>query len=186
MCPGFPDSDYYGPSAPFRRHQLTVHLPAATLDGCPDGRPRNGSRVHHAPVGGIGAQLFPCSLATGTPQTFPVPHRDDVASRRGFAHSHQSVRACCCPAHIHQVGAGSTLEGVQPLVHSRYASPPRLPDPGRLVVPTRPVVVRAASRPPLHLQRRTALSYTDLPRQTGGGSLHPTWTHGASRRTATT
>jgi hypothetical protein len=83
MCPAFPDSDYYGPSAPFRRHQLTVHLPAATLDGRPDGRPRNGSRVHHVPVGGIGAQLFPCSLVTGTPQTFPVTPETTLPAASG-------------------------------------------------------------------------------------------------------
>ena len=39
------------------------------------------------------------------------------------------------------------LEGVQPPIHSRYTCPPRLPDPGRLAVPTRPGFVRAASRP---------------------------------------
>ena len=81
--------------------------------------------------------------------------------------------AHCCPAHIHQVGAGSTLEGVQPLVHSRYASLSRLPDPGRLAVPTRPVVVRAASRPPLRLLGQAALSFTGLLRQPGEAGLSP-------------
>jgi hypothetical protein len=36
------------------------------------------------------------------------------------------------------------LAGVHPLVHLRYTFPPCLPDPDRLAVPTRPVVVRAA------------------------------------------
>ena len=35
----------------------------------------------------------------------------------------------CYPAQIRQVRAGSTLKRVQPLVHSRYTSLSRLPDP---------------------------------------------------------
>ena len=45
--------------------------------------------------------------------------------------------------HWHPAGAD--------LPTSRYASPPRLPNPSRLMVPTRPGVVRAASRPSPHL-----------------------------------
>jgi hypothetical protein len=69
---GSPVSDYYGGSVPSQRHQPTAGLPTADLAGRRGGRPWEGSRVHHAPVGGGGAQLLPCSLATGTPQTFPV------------------------------------------------------------------------------------------------------------------
>src|SRR3954463_14553703 len=64
MRPAFPASDYYGPSVPFRRHQPTASLPTTR------GRHRDGSHVHHASIDGIGAQLFPCSIATSTPQTF--------------------------------------------------------------------------------------------------------------------
>jgi hypothetical protein len=64
MRPAFPASDYYGPSAPSRRHQPTANLPTT------GGRHRDGSHVHHVSIDGIGAQLFPCSLATSTPQTF--------------------------------------------------------------------------------------------------------------------
>ena len=78
-----------------------------------------------------------------------------------------------CPAHIHQVGAGTTLERVQPLVHFRYTSLPCLPDPSRLVVPTRPGVVRAAFRPPEHLLGQAALSFTGLLRQPGEAGLSP-------------
>jgi hypothetical protein len=92
-----------------------------------------------------------------------------------------SVR--CRPAHIHQVGAGRLLKGVQALVHLRYAFPSCLPDPVRLVVPARPVVVRAASRPPLCFQDQAALSFIALLRQADGGSFQPTRLHGASWRT---
>jgi hypothetical protein len=51
----------------------------------------------------------------------------------------------CCPAHIHQVGAGSDrLRGFDHWFLA-YTFPSCLPSPGRLAVPTRPVVVRAAS-----------------------------------------
>src|ERR1035437_1830305 len=63
------------------------------------------------------------------------------------------------------------LKGVQPLIHFRYTFPSCLPDPSRLVVPTRPVVVRAASRPSLRFQGQAALSFTALLRQVGGGVL---------------
>ena len=62
----------------------------------------------------------------------------------------------CSSAHIHQVGADAALKGVQPLVRSRYTFPSRLPDPGRLAVPTRPVVVGAAPIHALRFQSQTA------------------------------
>jgi len=67
-----------------------------------------------------------------------------------------------------------------------YTFPSCSPDPDHLTVLTRPGFVEAASRPPLHLQGQAASSFTGLLRQSGGGSLHPTRTNGASRRTATT
>ena len=72
MWPAFPSSDYYGPSAPPPGHQQTACLPAAGLAGRQGGGPGGGSHVHHQPVDGGGAQLFPCSLATATPQAFTV------------------------------------------------------------------------------------------------------------------
>ena len=90
MRPAFPASDYYGGSVPSPGHQLTANLPVATLAGRRRGQPEDGSHVHHAPVGRIGAQLFPCSIATPTPQTFNVASRSvsipglGVASR--FVH----------------------------------------------------------------------------------------------------
>jgi len=66
-------------------------------------------------------------------------------------------------------------------VHLRVALPSRLPDPGRLAVPTRPVVVGAASRPHLRPQARTAPSFGGLLRQAEGGALSSPPGHVAPR-----
>jgi hypothetical protein len=49
-----------------------------------------------------------------------------------------------------------------------YGVSSRLPDPHRLAVPARPVVVRAACHLPARLRGSAALSFTSLLRQTGG------------------
>jgi hypothetical protein len=126
MRPAFPASDYYyGGSVPSPGHQLTANLPVATLAGRRRGQPEDGSHVHHAPVGRIGAQLFPCSIATPTPQTFNVASRSVSIPGLGVASRFVSLGVHCHPARIHQIGAGSTLKGVQTLVHSRYTYLPR-------------------------------------------------------------
>lgn len=119
MRPAFPTSDYYGPSAPPRRDQPTASLPTA------GGRHRDGSHVHHVSIDGIGAQLF------------PLQHRHEYAADLPRGLTADCIRSAsesppeitggvrCAPAHIHQVRAGVTLEGVQPLVHFRYAFPSR-------------------------------------------------------------
>ena len=109
------------------------------------GDPESGSHVHHAPVDGGGAQLFPCSLATGTPQAFPVASGPADAST-GLGVARPAVGWACTAARpiSTRLEPVASLEGVPPLVHSRYTFPSRLPGPGRLAVPTRPVVVRAA------------------------------------------
>ena len=86
------------------------------------------------------------------------PHRDGVH---------------CVSAHIHQVGADASLKGVRPLVRSRCTFPSRLPDPGRLAVPTRPVVVGAAPTRALRFQGQAAPSFNDPLRRAAVGSLIP-------------
>jgi hypothetical protein len=125
MRPAFPASDYYGGSIPSPSRQPTAGLPVTALAGRREGRLEDGSHVHHAPVGRIGAQLFPCSIATPTPQTFGVASYPAYVSRDRSRLAHSGLGVHCYPARIHQVGAGSTLEGVQPLVHSRYTCLPR-------------------------------------------------------------
>jgi hypothetical protein len=77
MYTAFPCSDYYEDSVPSSGHQPTVGLPAASLVGQRGGRLEDGSHVHHVPVGRIGAQLFPCSIATPTPQAFGVACKEN-------------------------------------------------------------------------------------------------------------
>ena len=78
--------------------------PPTALAGRRGGRPRDGSHVHHAPVDGGGAQLCPCSLATATPQAFAVA--PPAFGSRPESPTRAQVGVRCCPAHIHQVGAG--------------------------------------------------------------------------------
>jgi len=125
MWPAFPASDYYGPSAPARGHQPTAGLPAAAHPG----RRKGDSGT---------VPTFTMSRSTGwapssSPEASPrVPRRPSSrpptdcirpASESLPAAIAGGVR--CDPAHIHQVGAGVTLEGVRPLVHFRCAFPSR-------------------------------------------------------------
>jgi hypothetical protein len=81
----------------------------------------DGSHVHQQPIGQVGAQLYPDSLATPTPQAFSVASPPTSLSGFGVDPPKsigQVVR--CNTAHIHQIGAVTTLTGLQPLIHSRY------------------------------------------------------------------
>jgi hypothetical protein len=145
VWPAFPTSDYYGGSVPSHDQQPTAGLPATGLDSRRGGRSQDGSHVHHQPVDGVGAQLFPGSLATGTPQTFPVASWPATSTgvRVALPRCWSSVR--CCPAPIRQISSrflscgGSTTGSC-----NTCTFPSCLPGPGRLAVPTRPVVVGAA------------------------------------------
>ena len=128
-----------GPSAdngPARRHA-----------GCTAIRQnRDGSRVHCESIDEGGAQLYPGSIATPTPQTFTVASQADIrTSRLGVART------------IELTGHGAHRPGPYPPDLSRlyayegfthwflsYSFSSRLPDPDRLAVPARPGVVRAA------------------------------------------
>jgi hypothetical protein len=95
MRPAFPTSDYYGPSAPPRRHQPTASLPiTATPEGRRDRRHQDGSHVHHVSIDGIGAQLFPCSIATSTPQTFLAASPPTALRRLRSPRRQPSPTAC--------------------------------------------------------------------------------------------
>ena len=143
MWPAFPTSDYYEGSVPSQGHQPTAGLPAAGLAGRRGGRPQDGSHVHHRPIDGVGAQLFPCSLATSTPQTFPVA---SSPATQPAPESPAHARTACTAARpiSARLEPVLSLEGVQPLVPASYTFPSCLPGPGRLAVPARPVVVGAA------------------------------------------
>ena len=85
MWPAFPASDYYGPSAPFRAISRRRACPPPPWLGGGEGGPGTVPTFTITPVGGIGAQLFPCSLATGTPQAFPVASPPTTQSGFGVA-----------------------------------------------------------------------------------------------------
>src|SRR5215211_4167698 len=75
------------------------------------------------------------------------------------------------------------LRGFHHWFTARYTVLPCLPDPGRLAVPTRPVVVRAAPTLPGASQAGLPSASAGLLRQPSGGSFHPTRSHSASWRT---
>ena len=120
MWTAFPSSDYYGGSAPYRARQATVALPAGLLDAARVGRARQGSHVHCVAVGGGGAQLCSGSIAASTPQAFLAASQTGINDRPGSRLPVRPFGVHCSPAHIRQVGAGSTITEVQPLVHSRF------------------------------------------------------------------
>jgi hypothetical protein len=166
MQPAFPTSDYYEGSAPPRGQQPTASLPTN------GGQPQDGSHVHRRSIDGDGAQLCPCSLATSTPQTFLMA---SAPATKYQPRSRQPTRASvhCVSAHIRQVGADAALKGVRPLVRSRYTFPSRLPDPDRLAVPARPVVVGAAPTRALRFQGQAAPSFNDPLRRAAVEYLNP-------------
>jgi hypothetical protein len=168
-------------------------LPAPSADGGPAHR-RPGRPAGRATLGGFprspctgwrgGAQLFPCSLATGTPQTFPVAFGPADATPTTKSRINK-VMACAAgrptSARLEPV---HSLEGVRPLVHVVLHLPALLAGPGPSggAGPSRRC--RGRSCPPQRLQGQAAPSFTGLLRQAGGGLLQPTRLHGASRRTA--
>src|SRR5512132_4245564 len=76
------------------------------------------------------------------------------------------------------------LRGFHHWFTARYTVLPCLPDPGRLAVPTRPVVVSATPTLPGASQAGLPSASAGLLRQPSGGSFHPTRSHSASWRTA--
>jgi hypothetical protein len=147
MWPAFPTSDYYGGSVPSHDQQPTAGLPATGLDSRRGGRSQDGSHVHHQPVDGVGAQLFPGSLATGTPQTFPVASwpASSTGVRVALPRCWSGVR--CCPAPIRQISSRLLSCGVPPLVPARR-TPSRLACRARAVWQYRPVPSLSGLLPP--------------------------------------
>jgi hypothetical protein len=106
MQTAFPSPDYYGPSAPSPSRQPTVGLPDTDLAGRWVGRLGDGSYVHCAPLGRMGVQLFPCGLATATPQAFTVASWS----------AHRNRRPSCLP----NAGRYAPLAGPYPPDWSRF------------------------------------------------------------------
>ncbi len=92
-----------------------------------------------------------------------------VHRRRSRPSLHSDVR--CIPAHIHQIGAGSGLEGVRPLVPALVHLPVLLagPEPSGSADSSRRC--QGCSRPPLRPQGQAALSFSRPLRRSAGGVL---------------
>jgi hypothetical protein len=168
MWPAFPASDYYEDSAPPRGHQLTMSLPAADLGGRRGGRPGVVPDVHLRPVDGVGAQLCPCSIAMGTPQSFSMASWLARSTNFGVA---RSSRTCTAARPI-----STRLEPVPPLrgftrwfLTYTFSVSLAEPRPSGSSGPSRRC--RGCSHPHLHLQVQTAPSFTRLLRQASGGVL---------------
>lgn len=122
-----------------------------------------------------GAQLYPRSIATATPQTFAV------ASRRA---EHDPTRSFPFPSTSPKSGnalhsspyppdlSWSTDEGASH-TGSSPTPPDCLPDPSRPVIAARPGVVGAASHPHRRLPAQAAPSFIGLLRQPQGAGLSP-------------
>ena len=79
----------------------------------------------------------------------------------------------CCPALIHQVRAGSCIEGVPPLVPAHVHLSVSLAEPGPSGGARPPRRCRSCSRPVPCLRDPAAPSFSRLLRQPAGGSFHP-------------
>ena len=116
MRPAFPAPDYYGSSAPSRRHQPTTGLPAGQLAADRGGGHRDGSHVHSRTVRRVRCPTMPLQhrhdYAAGLHRGLPA---GDINRQGSSPHRRADVR--CYPALIRQVGAGGrVLRGVLTLV----------------------------------------------------------------------
>jgi hypothetical protein len=106
------------------------------------------------PIDEGGAQLNPGSIAIGTPQAFPMASYSALCFEVGVARQHDlGGRALQARPASARFGAGRQLTGRQHWFLA-YTCSSCLPDPGRLAVPTRPVVVGAAPTLPGASQAR--------------------------------
>jgi len=174
MWTAFPSSDYYEDSAPAQGYRLTTSLPAPgpagrkegvlgtvptftadrSTDEAPSYSPAASPRVRRR-------------LSSWPPRQ---PNQTGFGVARVFA-----IRACTATRPISaRLEPVSDLRGFHHWFLHSYTFLSRLPDPGRLAVPTRPVVVRAAPARPF-------VSRGGLPSASAGrcdgppvGFFHPT------------
>jgi hypothetical protein len=117
MWSALPTSDYYGSSAPTRRHGWTMHHPARQHEAGGLRERGVGSHVHRETVRQVRCPALPQQhrhgYAAGLPRSLPTGDFD----RSKSSPRRKVVGARCNPAQIRQVRAGgSILRGVRSLV----------------------------------------------------------------------
>lgn len=133
---------------------------------------QDGSHVHRRPIDGGGAQLFPCSLAMSTPQTFLMASAPATKFRcRSRPPDRTGVH--CCSAHIRQVGADAALKGVPATGSLSLHLPVSLAEPGPSGSTGPSRRCRGRSHPHPALPRPDCPSFNDPLRRAAVGSLTP-------------
>jgi len=177
MCAPFARSDYYGASAPPRDRQSATDLPAHPAWRAGHGVTSGGSHVPCVPIGQDGRPTLPRQPR----RAYAAGLQRGLRTHRlgGYRSRPPEVFGWPCTASRPE---SARLEPVQRLRgftrwFLAYAFWPCLPGPRRLAVPTRPVVVGAASRPHRRPPDRTAPSFIGLLRQPDGGVVSPPLGH---------
>ena len=98
----FARSDYYEASAPPGGRQPATDLPAAGLAARREGRLQAVPTFTTESIKGLGARLYPGSLAMPTPQAFSMASPPDLKTGFGVDPAGAGSRAAN-PAHIRQV-----------------------------------------------------------------------------------
>ena len=169
MYTAFPCSDYYGSSAPLRRHQPATGLPHQV------GRDqRSGSHVHSRTLQRGRCPAMPLQLRHGYAAVLPhgLPAGDIYQPRSSPTGQTRRVCVATQPLSVRLELVVRAL-GAFRRWFLAYTFPSRLPDPRHLTVLARPVVVRAAST--LADVPRVGLPSASfsLLRQADGGGLSP-------------
>jgi hypothetical protein len=144
MWPAFPTSDYYEDSVPPRAISQRQACPPTPWLGIGEGDTEAVPPFTLCRSTGA-AQLFPCSLATGTPQAFPVASPPASSFRLRSRQTGQAGPTCTAGRPVStRFEPVPRLRGFHRWFLHSYTFPSRLPDPARLAIPDRPGVVRAA------------------------------------------
>ena len=114
--------DYYGASAPPSGQQLATSLPTTRPAAWQLGRPRVVPTFTRSSIGQAGAQLYPGSIATPTPQGFNVASPPPAAHGFGVDPRQLPAVTHCTPGPYPPDLSQALVTRLQPLIHFRYAT----------------------------------------------------------------
>ena len=148
MYTSFTCPDYYGTSAPSPGPQLATNLPTSDPAGRKTGQPEMVPAFTKESINQVGnpalsrqhRHAYAAAFTVASPPAPSTGFGVDLTSRHRSRTAHRPLSTRFEPA--------PTLTRLQPLVHCRCTFWSCLPDPDRLAVPIRPVVVRAACHHP--------------------------------------